>query len=59
MPVVRVFRTPDRRWRLEIHSDGRMTLVHLGMVVLNDASMDEIGQRLAHDGVDPDDLVED
>lgn len=57
--VVRVLRSRDYRWRVEIHDDGRRALIHLGMLVLADASMDEIGSRLAADGVDPDELVED
>lgn len=40
-------------------TDGRRVLIHLGAVVLADASWDEIAQRLVNDGVNLDDLFED
>lgn len=59
MPVVRVLRTPDRRWRLEYLDSGLIDVVYLGHKILIRATVDQVGRRLAEAGVDPAGLVED
>lgn len=55
---LRVLHTRDRLWRVEIHDTGRVVLIHRGAVVLR-GTLEQAGQRLAAEGVDPAELVED
>lgn len=59
MAVVRAYRTHDRRRRAEQHDDGRWRLYLHGHLVPQRVSLDHVTQRLADDGVDPNELVED
>jgi hypothetical protein len=56
--LVKVMRTLDGRWRVEIHDDRRAHLYDQGALVLR-GSVEQVGQRLAELGVSVDDLVED
>lgn len=57
--VQRVLRTRDRQWRVEFHDDGRVDVVRHGAKVLVRATLDQVGKRLASEGLDLDELVED
>lgn len=59
MPVVQVLRTRDRRWRVEVRDDTRMDLFLRGHLLLRGATLDQIGEQMASDGVTVDDLVKD
>jgi hypothetical protein len=59
MAVVRVLRTRDRVWRVEIRDDGLLDLYERGHLLLRRASLDRVGDTLAGRGVTSADLIDD
>lgn len=57
--LVRVVRSRDRRWRLELHDNGLVDMFEAGHLVLRRATMERVAQMLAQRGVSSDELVED
>lgn len=56
--LVKVLVSPDRRWRIEIRSDGRAEVRERGFLRLR-TEEHRLRERLAKLGVDLDQLVED
>ena len=59
MAVVRVLRSRDGVWRVEVRDDGLFDLYERGHLLLRRASLDRVGETLGSRGVNAADLVED
>lgn len=58
MAVVRVLRTRDGRWRVEVRDSG-VDLRYRGQLVLRRTTLGRVAEHLAEQGVASEDLVED